>query len=219
MSVDASEKKKRAALAALAYVRAGTIIGVGTGSTVNAFIDAIIASRVPLAGAVSSSNASTDRLKAGGIEVMDLNEVGSLEVYIDGADEATRAHHLIKGGGAALTREKIIAAASRKFVCIMDDAKLVTLLGKFPLPVEVIPMARSYVASRLDAMGGRAVWRKAVVTDNGNHVLDVHGLSIADPVGMEKDINQIVGVVTVGLFAARGADVLLVGTDAGVETL
>jgi ribose 5-phosphate isomerase A len=219
MSIDANEKKKRAALAALSYVRAGAIIGVGTGSTVNALIDALIASRIAIAGAVSSSNASTERLKAGGIDVMDLNQVGSLEVYIDGADEATRAHHLIKGGGAALTREKIIAAASRKFVCIMDDAKLVTVLGKFPLPVEVIPMARSYVASRLDAMGGRAVWRKGVVTDNGNDVLDVHGLHITDPVGMERDINQIVGVVTVGLFAARGADVLVMGTDAGVETL
>jgi ribose 5-phosphate isomerase A len=219
MSVDANDKKKRAALAALPYVRAGMILGIGTGSTVNAFIDALIASPTRIKGAVSSSNASTARLRAGGIEVMDLNEVGSLEVYVDGADEATRAHHLIKGGGAALTREKIIAAAARQFVCIMDDAKLVTVLGKFPLPVEVIPMARAYAATRIDAMGGRAVWRKGVVTDNGNDVLDVHGLTITDPVGMEKEINQIVGVVTVGLFAQRGADVLVVGTDTGVETL
>src|SRR5262245_62056338 len=219
MSLDANEKKKRAALAALTYVRDGMILGVGTGSTVNAFIDALIAAKTRIKGAVSSSNASTARLKAGGIEVMDLNEVGALEVYVDGADEATRGHHLIKGGGAALTREKIIAAASRQFVCIMDDAKLVTVLGKFPLPVEVIPMARSYVASRIDAMGGKAVWRKGVVTDNGNDVLDVHGLQITDPVGMEREMNQVVGVVTVGLFAARGADVLVVGTESGVETL
>jgi len=219
MSVDANEKKKRAAHAALAYVRDGMILGVGTGSTVNAFIDALIASPIRIKGAVSSSNASTARLETGGIEVMDLNDVGALAVYVDGADEATRARHLIKGGGAALTREKIIAAASRQFVCIMDDAKLVTVLGKFPLPVEVIPMARAYVASRIDAMGGKAVWRKGVVTDNGNEVLDVHGLSITDPVGMEREMNQIVGVVTVGLFAARGADVLVVGTDTGVEKL
>jgi len=219
MSVDANEKKKRAALAALPYVREGMILGVGTGSTVNAFIDALIASPTRIKGAVSSSNASTQRLRTGGIDVLDLNEVGAIEVYVDGADEATRAHHLIKGGGAALTREKIIAAASRQFVCIMDDAKLVTVLGKFPLPVEVIPMARTCVAARIDAMGGRAVWRKDVVTDNGNHVLDVHGLTIADPVGMEREMNQIVGVVTVGLFAARGADVLVVGTEVGVETL
>jgi ribose 5-phosphate isomerase A len=219
MSVDANEKKQRAARAALAYVRDGMVLGVGTGSTVNAFIDALIASPTRIKAAVSSSNASTARLKAGGIEVMDLNEVGGLAVYVDGADEATRAHHLIKGGGAALTREKIIAAASRQFVCIMDDAKLVTVLGKFPLPVEVIPMARAYVASRIDAMGGKAVWRKGVVTDNGNDVLDVHGLHITDPVGMEREMNQIVGVVTVGLFAGRGADVLLVGTEVGVERL
>ena len=219
MSVDATEKKRRAAMAALGYVREGSIIGVGTGSTVNCFIDGLIAGPVRIKGAVSSSTASTARLRAGGIEVMDLNEVGSLEIYVDGADEATRGHHLIKGGGAALTREKIIAAAAMQFVCIMDEAKLVERLGKFPLPVEVIPMARSYVASRLDAMGGHAVWRKDVITDNGNHILDVHGMVIEDPVGVESQINQIVGVVTVGLFAARGADVLVMGTEAGVVTL
>ena len=146
---------------------------------------------------------------------MDLNEVGSLEIYVDGADEATRGRHLIKGGGAALTREKIVAAASRQFVCIMDDAKLVTQLGRFPLPVEVIPMARTYVASRLSELGGRPVWRKDVVTDNGNHILDVHGLAIADPVAVEREMNQIAGVVTVGLFAARGADVLVMGRRRG----
>jgi len=217
--LDVSEKKKGAALAALAYVREGTIVGVGTGSTVNFFIDALVASGKRIAGAVSSSNASTTRLQAAGIKVMDLNDVGSLEVYVDGADEATRSHHLIKGGGAALTREKIVAAASKQFVCIVDDAKLVTTLGKFPLPVEIIPMARTYVTSRLTSLGGRPVFRDAVVTDNGNHILDVHDLRITDPVTMEREINQIVGVVTVGLFAARGADVLIVGTDKGIDTL
>jgi ribose 5-phosphate isomerase A len=219
MSTDTNAKKQRAAEAALRYVRPGTVIGVGTGSTVNFFIDALAAGTVHVSGAVSSSNASTARLRAAGIEVLDLNEVGSLEVYVDGADEATRAHHLIKGGGAALTREKIVAAASSQFVCIVDDAKLVTTLGRFPLPVEVIPMARRYVCSRLEALGGRPVWRQGVVTDNGNDIVDVHGLTITDPVGLEREINQIVGVVTVGLFAARGADVLVIGTDKGVDIL
>ena len=219
MSSDAQEKKKKAALAALDYVREGMILGVGTGSTVNAFIDALADSGMRLEAAVSSSNASTTRLAAYGIKVIDLNEAGSLDVYVDGADEATRAKHLIKGGGAALTREKIIAAASKQFVCIVDDAKLVTTLGKFPLPVEVIPMARRYVASRLTSIGGHPVFRDGVVTDNGNHILDVHNLTINDPVGLERKINQIAGVVTVGLFAARGADVLIIGTDKGIDTL
>jgi ribose 5-phosphate isomerase A len=219
MSVDTQEKKKRAAHAALDYVREGALLGVGTGSTVNVFIDALAASGKAIAGAVSSSNASSTRLSKVGIKVVDLNEVGTLEVYVDGADEATRSKHLIKGGGAALTREKIVAAASRQFVCIVDDAKLVPTLGKFPLPVEIIPMARTYVAARLAAMGGRPVFRDGVVTDNGNHILDVHGLTISDPVATERDINQIVGVVTCGLFAGRGADVLIIGTDKGVDTL
>jgi len=219
VSVDTQEKKRRAAVAALDYVREGTLIGVGTGSTVNVFIDALAASGKRIAAAVSSSNASTARMTAAGIKVVDLNGVGSLEVYIDGADEATRAKHLIKGGGAALTREKIVAAASKQFVCIVDDAKLVPTLGKYPLPIEVIPMARTYVTSRLTALGGRPVFRDGVVTDNGNHIVDVHGLTITDPVAMERDINQIVGVVTCGLFAARGADVLIIGTDKGVDTL
>lgn len=219
MTTNTDEKKQQAALAALRYVREGTLIGVGTGSTVNFFIDALAAARVRVAGAVSSSNASTTRLHAAGIEVVDLNEAGSLEVYVDGADEATRSRHLIKGGGAALTREKIVAAASRQFVCIVDDAKLVETLGRFPLPVEVIPMARTYVTARLAALGGKPVWRKGVVTDNGNHILDVHGLTITDPPALECEINQIVGVVTVGLFAARGADVLIIGTGKGVDTL
>jgi ribose 5-phosphate isomerase A len=219
MAVDAAEKKQRAARAALDYVRDGMILGVGTGSTVNAFIDALATSGKQLAAAVSSSNASTARLTAHGIKVIDLNDVGSLDVYVDGADESTRARHLIKGGGAALTREKIVAAASKQFVCVIDDAKLVATLGKFPLPVEVIPMARRYVASRLTALTGRPVFRDGVVTDNGNHILDVHDLTIADPIALEREIDQIVGVVTVGLFAARGADVLIIGTDKGVDTL
>jgi ribose 5-phosphate isomerase A len=219
MPLSADEKKKHAALAALKYVRAGTVLGVGTGSTVNLFIDALAASTVRVSGAVSSSNASTTRLEKAGIRVMDLNEVGSLEVYIDGADEATRDRHLIKGGGAALTREKIIAGASKQFVCVVDDSKLVATLGRFPLPVEVIPMARRYVSDALTNLGGRPIWRQNCTTDNGNHILDVHDLTIRDPVGLERDINQIVGVVTVGLFAARGADVLIVASDKGVDTL
>ena len=219
MTLDPQEKKRLAAVAALEYVREGMILGVGTGSTVNAFIDALAASGKHLQAAVSSSNASTTRLIDHGINVIDLNEVGSLDVYVDGADESTRAKHLIKGGGAALTREKIIAAASKQFICIIDDSKLVATLGKFPLPVEVIPMARRHVASRLTALGGQPVFRDGVVTDNGNHILDVHNLTINDPVGLEQKINQIVGVVTVGLFAKRGADVLIIGSDKGIDTL
>jgi ribose 5-phosphate isomerase A len=219
MALDSNAKKQAAALAALKYVRAGTVIGIGTGSTVNHFIDALAASTVRVSGAVSSSTASTTRLQAAGIEVMDLNEVGLLEVYVDGADEATRAGHLIKGGGAALTREKIVAAASKQFVCVADEGKMVATLGRFPLPVEVIPMGRRYVAAALTRLGGRPVWREGTITDNGNHILDVHDLRIVDPVSLEAQINQIAGVVTVGLFAARGADVLLIGTDEGVETI
>jgi len=219
MPRSADEKKKQAALAALKYIRAGTVLGIGTGSTVNLFIDALAASTVRVSGAVSSSNASTTRLEKAGIRVMDLNEVGSLEVYIDGADEATRERRLIKGGGAALTREKIIAAASKQFVCVVDDSKLVTTLGRFPLPVEVIPMGRKHVSDALTNLGGRPIWRQNVVTDNGNHILDVHDLKITDPVSLEREINQIVGVVTVGLFAARGADVLIVAGDKRVDTL
>lgn len=212
-------KKQRAAAAAIEYVRAGTVIGVGTGSTVNFFIDALAAMPRRIAGAVSSSEASTQRLAGHGIPVLDLNELESLEVYVDGADEATRDLHLIKGGGAALTREKIVAAVSRRFVCIVDEAKLVDRLGRFPLPVEVIPMARNHVARELVRLGGQPVWRQGTVTDNGGHILDVKGLQIVDPVTLEREINQVAGVVTVGLFAQRGADVLVVGTDAGVRTL
>jgi len=212
-------KKQRAAAAALDYLGDGVVVGVGTGSTVNFFIDGLAAVRRRIAGAVSSSVASTRRLEAHGIPVLDLNDAGELELYVDGADEATRGLHLIKGGGGALTREKIIAAASHRFVCIVDEQKLVERLGGFPLPVEVIPMARAHVARELARLGGEPVWREAFVTDNGNHILDVRHLSIPDPVALEGEINQIAGVVTVGLFARRPADVLLVGTAEGVVTL
>jgi ribose 5-phosphate isomerase A len=213
------QMKQRAAEAALGHLRDGALVGVGTGSTVNFFIDALAGQRQRVAGAVSSSEASTRRLAAHGIPVLDLNDAGELEVYVDGADEATRDLHLVKGGGGALTREKIVAAASRRFVCIVDEKKLVERLGAFPLPVEVIPMARNLVARQLRRFGGDPVWREGVVTDNGNHLLDVRGLSIADPVALEGEINQLAGVVTVGLFARRPADVLLVGTPSGVVTL
>jgi ribose 5-phosphate isomerase A len=213
------QKKQRAAAAALDHVQPGTLIGVGTGSTVNFFIDALAGMPRRIAGAVSSSDASTRRLEGHGIPVLDLNSVAGLELYVDGADEATRQLHLLKGGGAALTREKIVAAASRRFVCIVDEAKLVERLGKFPLPVEVIPMARAYVTRELVRLGGRPAWRQGVVTDNGCDILDVHGLDIADPVALERDINQIAGVVSNGLFARRGADLLIIGTDTGVQTI
>ena len=212
-------KKQRAAEAALEFVRDGAIVGVGTGSTVNYFIEGLASLRHRIAGAVSSSVASTQRLEAHGIPVLDLNATGELEVYVDGADEATRALHLVKGGGGALTREKIVAACARRFVCIVDDQKLVDRLGRFPLPVEVIPMARGYVARQLARLGGQPAWREGVVTDNGNHILDVRNLSIDDPVAIESEINQIAGMVTVGLFARRPADVLLVGTATDVVTL
>jgi ribose 5-phosphate isomerase A len=217
--VDADAKKKAAALAALEYVEDGMMIGVGTGSTVNHFIAALAARRHRIAGAVSSSEASTRLLREAGIEVVSLNDAGDLPLYVDGADEATRHLHLTKGGGGALTREKIVAAASRRFVCIVDDAKLVPLLGRFPLPVEVIPMARSLVARRLAAQGGQPVWRAGFRTDNGNEILDVHNLRITDPVALETEIGLLAGVVEVGLFARRGADVLLVAGDGGVQTL
>ncbi|MFI4914003.1 MAG: ribose-5-phosphate isomerase RpiA [Steroidobacterales bacterium] len=212
-------KKERAARAALDHLRDGMILGIGTGSTVNAFIEMLGGWRDRLGGAVASSPASATRLQAQGIAVLDLNDTGELPLYVDGADEATRTRLLIKGGGAALTREKIIAAASRQFICIMDDAKLVDRLGTFPLPVEVIPMARALVARRLTALGGTPVWRREVVTDNGNHILDVHGLTIDDPLTTEMRINQMTGVVSVGLFAARPADLLLIGTDSGVQSI
>ena len=212
-------KKRQAAAAALEYVIPGSVIGVGTGSTVNFFIDGLATMSARVAGAVSSSEASTRRLEALGIPVLDLNDAGELDVYVDGADEATRQLHLVKGGGAALTREKIVAAASRRFVCIVDEQKIVERLGRFPLPVEVIPMARAYIGRELARLGGNPVWRQGVVTDNGNHILDVHGLDIVDPVALENRINQLAGVVTCGLFAQRPADLLVVGTTNGVRTL
>ena len=216
---EANAKKRRSAEAALRYVEPGSVLGVGTGSTVGHFIAVLAAHPGLVHSAVSSSEATTRALRSAGIEVLDLNEVTAIDVYIDGADETTRARHLIKGGGGALTREKILAAAAQRFVCIVDDGKLVSTLGAFPLPIEVIPMARELVARELVARGGRPVWRRECVTDNGNHILDVHGLSITDPCALECALNQIAGVVTVGLFAKRPADVLLVGTATGTETI
>ncbi len=217
--MSSDQLKRRVAEAAVAYVPEGCVLGVGTGSTVNHFIAVLAERRIPLAGAVSSSEASTRLLKAAGYDVLDLNATGDLEVYVDGADESNRQLHLIKGGGAALTREKIVAAASKRFVCIVDQSKVVDVLGRFPLPVEVIPMARSYVARQLVKLGGQPVYREGVVTDNGNVILDVHNLAITDPVALETEINGIVGVVANGLFARRPADVLLVGSPSGVETV
>jgi ribose 5-phosphate isomerase A len=209
--------KQGAARAALEFVAAGEVLGVGTGSTVNFFIDELAASSIRIAGAVSSSIGTSERLKAAGIPLLDLNDVGEIETYVDGADETNHRRQLIKGGGAALTREKIIAAASRRFVCIADDTKLVDTLGAFPVPVEVIPMSRSYVSRELLHLGGRPVWREQVITDNGNHIVDLHDMRIADPVALESAINQIVGVVTVGLFAARPADLVILGEANGIR--
>jgi len=215
----AEDNKKRAALAALEFLEDSRIVGVGTGSTVNHFIEALKSIKGRLDGAVSSSEASTLRLKALGIPVLDLNAAGELPVYVDGADEANRHLQLIKGGGGALTREKIAAVLSKRFICIVDDSKLVQVLGGFPLPVEVIPMARSYVARELVKLGGRPDWRQGFVTDNGNVILDIHGLTILDPPALEAEINQITGVVSVGIFARRPADVLLVGYADRVEKI
>lgn len=217
MSID--DMKKRAAEAALAYVEDQMVVGVGTGSTVNHFIDALARIKHRIEGAVSSSATTTQRLQACRIPVLDLNAAGPLSLYVDGADEATPHLQLIKGGGGALTREKIIAAASEKFVCIADQAKLVDVLGNFPLPVEVIPMARSHVGRELLKRGGQPVLREQFVTDNGNLILDVYNLQILDPARLEAELNNIAGVVTVGIFALRPADVLLLGTEDGVRTL
>ncbi|WP_149196229.1 ribose-5-phosphate isomerase RpiA [Luteimonas suaedae] len=209
-----SASKRLAGEKAIDYVEDGMIVGVGTGSTVAFFIDALADMRDRIGGAVSSSEQSTERLRGHGIEVLDLNAVGPLPLYVDGADECDPHKRLIKGGGAALTREKIIAEASARFVCIVDPAKQVPVLGRFPLPIEVIPMARSLAARAiLAATGGQPVWREGVVTDNGNWILDVHGLAITDPVAMERELNQIPGVVGVGLFARRPADVVIVGGE------
>ena len=209
-----SEAKKLAALKALEYVEDGMIVGIGTGSTVAYFIDGLAAMRHRIKGAVSSSEQSSAQLRQHGIDVLELNNTGPLPLYVDGADECDGNKRLIKGGGAALTREKIIAEASKTFVCIIDPSKQVGILGRFPLPVEVVPMARSLVAREiLRLTGGQPVWRDDVVTDNGNWILDIHGLAIVDPVGMERDLNQIPGVISVGLFARRPADVVIVGGE------
>jgi ribose 5-phosphate isomerase A len=217
MPTDAN--KQRAAQAAFDLIAAGSTIGVGTGSTVNCFIDVLARHPGHVQQAVSSSEASSARLQALGIRILDLNDLDGVDLYVDGADEATAERALIKGGGGALTREKILAAAARRFVCIIDDSKLVTTLGRFPLPVEVIPMARALVARELSARGGRPVWRSACVTDNGNHILDVHGLTIRDPVRLERELTELTGVVTVGLFAVRPADQLIIGSAQGIRTL
>ncbi len=218
MTTDHREEQKRlAAERALGYVNDGDIVGVGTGSTVRWFIEALGRERHRIAGAVSSSEQSTRLLRERGIEVMDLNAVGPLPLYVDGADECDPHNRLIKGGGAALTREKIIAAASAKFICVIDAAKQVDVLGRFPLPVEVIPMARSHVAREAIRLGAQPVWRDGITTDNGNWILDLHGLRIVDPVTLERELNQIVGVVANGLFAARRADVVIVGNEVRVQ--
>lgn len=213
------EMKIAAAEAALEYVEAGMIVGIGTGSTANHFIDLLATVKHKIDGTVASSIASEERLKSHGIPVMDLNDAGQLSLYIDGADESDRHLNLIKGGGGALTREKIVAGASDKFICIADDTKLVDVLGKFPLPVEVIPMARSYIAREIVKMGGRPELREDFTTDNGNIILDVHGLEIMEPVKMEDDFNRLAGVVTVGIFARRPADVLILGTAEGAKVI
>lgn len=214
------ELKQLVAQAAIEYVEADTIIGVGTGSTANMFIDELAKIKHTIKGTVASSEASAERLKSHGIEVFDLNSVDEISVYIDGADEADPSLHLVKGGGGALTREKIVLAVAKKFVCIADDSKKVNTLGKFPLPIEVIPMARSYVAREIvKRFGGEPVLRDGFTTDNGNVILDVHGLNITDPVTLETEINHIVGVVTNGLFARRKADIFLCGGKGGVEVI
>jgi ribose 5-phosphate isomerase A len=212
-------KKRRAAQAAVPYIESGMLLGIGTGSTVNQLIEVLKERKIQLGGAVSSSRQTSEKLKAARIPELDLNTTGDLALYIDGADEADADGVLIKGGGAALTREKVVAAASKRFICIIDDSKLVPVLGRFPLPVEVIPIARSYVARQIVKLGGQPVWREGVTTDNGNPILDVHNLKITDPKGLESALNQIAGVVTVGLFAWRRSDVLIVAGDSDVRIL
>ena len=213
------EQKRLVAREALRYVVEDAWLGVGTGSTANYFIDALAQSRLRIKGAVASSEKTAERLRSHRVDVDELNNVGDIPVYIDGADEVTPRGAMIKGGGGALTREKIVAAVARRFVCIADASKKVDELGKFPLPVEVIPMARSYVARELVRLGGQPAWRMGFTTDNGNVILDVSGLAISDPCALEDRINAIAGVVTVGLFARRGADVILLGGDTGIETI
>jgi ribose 5-phosphate isomerase A len=217
--MDATEKKRAAARAALEFIQPGVTLGVGTGSTVNCFIEMLPAVRGQIDRVVSSSKATTQLLEQQGFTVNTLNETGDIDLYIDGADESNKHLQLIKGGGGALTREKVLAAAARRFVCIIDDSKLVGMLGKFPLPIEVLPMAQELVARRMLKMRGQPIWREGFVTDNGNHILDVHDLQIVNPIDMEARINRIPGVVTVGLFAERPADILLIAGDDGVREL
>jgi ribose 5-phosphate isomerase A len=219
MALTQDDLKRAVAQAAIDYVPNDCIVGVGTGSTANFFIDELAKIKHKIRGAVASSEASTKRLQGHGIEVLSLNDAGDLPVYVDGADEITRHMHMVKGGGGALTREKIVAAASKKFICVCDQSKLVDVLGKFPLPIEVIPMARSYIARELVKLGGQPKLREGFITDNGNLILDVHNLQIMNPVELETTLNQLAGVVTNGLFARRAADVLLLGTPDGVQTL
>jgi ribose 5-phosphate isomerase A len=217
--MDSSDKKRRAAEASLEYIEPGVVLGVGTGSTVNELIELLPTVRERIDKVVSSSRDSTALLEGHGFEVSTLNEVGDVDVYIDGADEATKRLHLIKGGGGALTREKVLAGAARRFICIVDDSKFVGLLGTFPLPIEVLPMAQAFVSRKLVKLRAQPVWREGFITDNGNHILDVHDLNISNPLEMETRLNQIPGVITVGLFAHRGADILLIADDSGVREI
>lgn len=217
--MDAAEKKLNAAKASLDFIEPGTALGIGTGSTVNALIDLLPDVRDRIDRVVSSSKASTALLEGHGFNVITLNECGDLDLYIDGADESTKRLHLVKGGGGALTREKVLAGAARRFLCIVDDSKLVGMLGDFPLPIEVLPMAQEFVSRRLLKLRGQPVWREGFVTDNGNHILDVHDLQIANPVEFENRLNQIPGIVTVGIFAQRPADILLIASDSGVREM
>ena len=217
--MDQQEKKLLAAKASLEYIQHGCVLGVGTGSTVNELIDLLPSIDDRIESLVSSSRATTERLEKLGFEVTTLNSAGDVDVYIDGADEATKHMHLVKGGGGALTREKVVAGAARKFVCIIDDSKQVGMLGAFPLPIEVVPMAQSFVARKMVKMRGQPIWREGFVSDNGNHILDIHNLQIPNPLEMETRINQIPGVVTVGIFAHRPADVLIVADDTGVRVM
>ena len=217
--MDASDKKRNAAKAAMEFIEPGTTLGVGTGSTVNLLIEMLPEIRDKIDRVVSSSKASTALLEANGFEVSTLNEVGDYDLYIDGADESNKRLQLIKGGGGALTREKVLAAAARRFICIVDDTKLVGMLGSFALPIEVLPMAQELVSRRMLKMRGQPIWREGFVTDNGNHILDVHDLQISNPLEMEARINRIPGVVTVGIFAHRPADILLIGNDSGVREM
>ena len=217
--MDSADKKRGAATASLEFVQPGTALGVGTGSTVNFLIELLPSVRERIDSVVSSSRESTELLEAQGFEISTLNDVGDIDVYIDGADEANKRLQLIKGGGGALTREKVLAGAARRFVCIIDDSKLVGMLGGFPLPIEVLPMAQAFVSRKLGKLRAHAIWREGFVTDNGNHILDVHDLPIGNPLEMETRLNQIPGVLTVGIFGHRTADVLFIGEDSGVREM